>query len=274
MRSRLPALFLYMPTWSKSATFCLALLSTAAFGQAYNIVVKDKYQQKGFVVRSASVEGSIKTTIWYAVISPDLMKARIAGYTPNNLSGMSAIRALADGKAKVVLGSGFVKSYFPLMPQGFLKMDGHIISKASNSDYTEIIAIKNGKVLIMPRTKIEPSIEAGFQVGPILVNDGGNEYEKRKYYARPNQKVPANRAFLAINNNGKLIAAVTEGPVTLRELAAFLTSKKSAIDLNCTIAVNLSGGSAETLVIQKSDGSLLKYGEGAEIKETSLLVFY
>jgi uncharacterized protein YigE (DUF2233 family) len=71
--------------------------------------------------------------------------------------------------------------------------------------------------------------------------------------------------------DGKIVAAITTEPVTLKDLAEYLKNATFR-ELKCKSVVNLSGGGSEALVV-KANGQIYNYGSYSAY-ESALLVFY
>lgn len=248
-------------------TIVLALLTITAFTQ--KTFEKHLYQDAGFVLKEFTIrERDMNTTMYVAVIDPSFKRAKVEGITKVNSNGCTALDMVKRNKASVVLGSGFVTSFYPLIPNGFLKIDNKVISPLKKKGYNGIVGIKKGKLMVLSfDSRVVTELDEGFQTGPFLLRDGKVVYNRESLAARDLY----NRAFIGVNVAGKIIAAVTTEPVSLLQLSDFLASTNLK-DLRCIEAVNLSGGGSETLVVL-GKGKLFTYGSFTD-SQSALIAFY
>lgn len=254
----------------KINSVALMLLSFSFLSLQTSSPEETLFKTKGLLLKRFQVRDSnIRTTIYVAIIDPGLFHPDVAGITESYSEGRSAIDVAENG-AKVVLGSGFVKSFSPMIPTGFLKIDNSVINPFSKNGYNGIAGIKDDKLLLLTSSPTSSKqVTAGFQTGPFLVIDGRVVYNN----TTPKAAERHNRSFIAFNKNGKILAAITVGPISLKELSKFLTSTQYK-DLQCRSVLNLSGGGSETLVVHdRASKKIFSYG-GYTDNQSAMITFY
>lgn len=200
--------------------------------------------------------GGSSIVLYAAIIEPSYYTANIAGISREVQGGVVPIELIErQPSAKVLLGSGFVESFQPLVPNGFLKIDARVVSPVKRLGYNGIVGIVNNTLTLMPAQGDISRLNAGFQTGPFLVRGGRNVYNKQLSSANDLYE----RAFVGINQAGKIIAGITKGSVSLKALSDILSTTNDK-DLRCTTALNLSGGGSEVLIVRSDKGELLRYG--------------
>ena len=242
----------------------LALLKKKSYAQETTIESSNGLTLKEFTVRGSK----LSTKLYAVIIDPAKFKVKIAGFSKENKSGVSPLGLIANEGVKVVLGSGFVKNFYPITPNGFLKVNNKLVSELKREGYNGIVGSKNNELqLLRSVSPLISSLYDGFQTGPILIDEGVIKFRPTSDASRE----PYNRAFIAINNEGKIVAAITTEPVTLEALSEFLKSPPFQ-DLKIKKAFNLSGGGSETLVVKIND-KVYKYGSYS-LYESALIAFF
>lgn len=244
--------------------FNILLGACKLYSQELTIAGTESLKLKEFRISSSK----ISTNIYVVIMEASSTKVKVAGFSKENKSGVSPIGIINTSNAKVVLGSGFVKSFYPITPNGFLKIDNKLINELKTSGYNGIVGSQNNKLqLLRSNSAGINTLKDGFQTGPILIEGGVVKFKP----TTQNSMEKYNRAFIGINTRGQLIAAVTTVPVTLQALSEFLTTSPFP-DIKCTQVINLSGGGSEVLVVKVND-NIYKYGSYS-LYESALLVFY
>lgn len=217
--------------------------------------VLDEYE--GARLKEISVKGKLNTTFVVAIIDPVRDSASIIGMKDKASRGIHPMRFVRDNpNVRVLFGSGFVETFNPLVPNGFLKIDNQVVNELKTQGYNGIAgASRNGNLELLPSRSRLDALTGGFQTGPFLVQNGQMVYNTSLSSA--NNRF--NRAFIGVNRAGRIVAAITKKPVSLTELSNFLTSGQAG-DLHCLTALNLSGGGSETLVFRTSKGDLVSEG--------------
>lgn len=205
-----------------------------------------------------------------AVIDTKKLKPFVAGYTFDNPNGLSPLDAIfKDPNIEVVLGTGFVKSFYPLIPEGFLKINNKTINSVNHLGYPIILGIQNEKILLINKSSKETeSLTDGFQIGPSIIIHGIPNKELKT------NNVFASRAFFGFTTDGKMIAGLTRNDVYLRDLAVLLSAPPAGFkEIQCTEAVNLAGGGSEALVIREFPNNKVAAFGNPKVLGASMLVF-
>lgn len=228
------------------------------------------YSSAEFQLKEITInQADIRAKIYLVVIDPNKMKSKIYGLTKNYPSGRSSIGLINNESIQIIIGSGFVQNYFPLEPNGFLKIDGITINSLKDRGYNGIIGVKNSKLILTNHSsQLVSTLQEGFQSGPTLIRDGRIIYD----FNSPKANELAKRAFIGINAQNKIIAAIVTTPISLKNLASILLNPINVSDLKCKNSINLSGGGAETLVVKTKD-RVYPYGN-TELDQAALLTFY
>jgi hypothetical protein len=156
-----------------------------------------------------------------------------------------------------VLSGGFVKSFYPPVPVGLVKVGGEVVNRPAVDEeiLDGFLGLRNGRPTILPYDAVGSVGEwtEGLQSGPLLVFAGrsalpegmaGLQSQTRNLIERRYA-----RAFIAVDTEGRALLGHT-GPIALRELADLLVRPASDGGLGCTAALNLSGGANAGLLIQ------------------------
>lgn len=223
---------------------------------------------KLFTVNTPDVTGMV------AVVDPQVLKPKVIGYSRDRRAGITPLEAMFENdKPELVLGSGFVIKYYPIMPNGFLKINNRLINAVNFNSmndnpkgYSTIIGVKQDRLRILPRSSPEvATLKEGFQVGPTLVTDG----RKGSF-----TQALATRAFVGITADNKIVIGVTTELTNLNHLASFLVAPPTGYgSLKCAEAVNLSGAGAEALVARiPGQNTTFKFGQ-YNLYGASLLTF-
>ncbi len=220
-------------------------------------------EEKGFAITRIEV-ASLQSAVVVAEIDQNVYVAEVVGVDNNYPSGLSAGAAIEQKNAAFVIGSGFVDSFVPLVPVGYLIIDGATVSKPSLEGFETLLAVVNRKVSLVPTENWqEESISGAFQTGPRLV-EGGQLSELNS------KRPPATRAFVG-TRGGIVVAGVTLGRVHLRPLAEFLIASSEEGGLALDEAVNLSGGGAEVFLYHEGDRDI-GFGD-IKSRQAALLTF-
>ncbi len=107
-------------------------------------------EEKGLLLKKFEIKIDNVMTVLYAVfIDPSAYASDIIGMRSENDDGVMAGEIVKEGKVKVVLGSSFVETYQPLKPNGFLKVDGVVVSSLKNNGYNGIVGVQGQKLQLL-----------------------------------------------------------------------------------------------------------------------------
>jgi len=165
-------------------------------------------------------------------------------------SGHTVLEYQRLSKAHVALSGGFLKSYYPPLPQGLVKSNGRILNRPNDDPFfSGLFCSRKGELIIEPYTGKEQTTpwDHCLQSGPLLVYEGRSALEVRHY---PRQHVYGafNRAFVAIDQQGRTLLAVTGKATLLPSLMELLQRPAEHGGLECRAALNLSGVSVGMVV--------------------------
>lgn len=123
--------------------------------------------------------------------------------------------------------------------------DGKRISRLRSVDWG-VFYVRNGRARIMHTSdfKMRSGITQAVQCGPRLVADGRVVKLKDQW---------ARRTALGVDENGKVIVAITDGQLGFRQWAALWASKNG---FNCRNAMGLDGGGSTQLSLRTQTQSL------------------
>jgi len=226
-------------------------------------------ENRGYVLKKFVVhQNAINTIIYAAIIDPKTIRVKIEGLTEKYSSGRRAIEVGRTG-AKVVLGGGFMSSFYPIIPNGFLKIDGTVITALKVKGYNGLAGVKEGVLSLLSANSLSATqVDEGFQTGPFLIKDGKIVFKPTTNASR----MAYNRSFVGFTANGTILVGITTEPVTLQQLAQYLINAGYP-ELTCKSVLNLSGGGSETLVVRGLDKTLFTYGSFND-NQSALIAFY
>lgn len=201
---------------------------------------------KGYELFTIKSEATGNARLKIVVVDQRVLRAGVHGLTPKRQNGMTPMEVVLDSKAIIALGSGFVSSFSPLMPSGFLKIEGRVISNLKREGYNGVLGVdKNGYIKLLPHDAIDliGGLREGFQTGPTLVTGG----EARKL-----NKNEFTRSFCGLTRDNRVVIGISLDRVDLNVLARFLVNPPDGYkQLKCVTALNLAGGGSEALVVEK-----------------------
>lgn len=212
--------------------------------------------------------GGRKVEYWIQRFDVGRYEASFCGMSVQSGTGVSPLECLSSKKVDCIIGSGFVKRYFPLVPDGLLKVNRIVLNPFKKGGYGALVGIYRGRIIIVPASLAACDLlESGFQVGPLLINNG-----------RPSTtKMTDNRdsrSFIAIDGKGGVLVGTTASSITLTELMIdFLTS--SSFNFNVKYMANLCGGGGEVFMARAkaNDLTLRHFGNSnASLEQTGFLM--
>lgn len=200
----------------------------------------------GYEIFTIKSEATGNASLKIVLIDQAQYRASVFGITQKRQTGVTALELVLDNGAAVALGSGFVTSFSPLIPNGFLKIEGRVISKVNTKGYSGIIGVDlRGMVRLLPATAFNAieTLREGFQVGPTLIKDGEVQKLNTNYHTR---------AFCGLTRDNKVVIGISLDRMDLNALARFLANPPETFrQLKCVTALNLAGGGSEALVVER-----------------------
>lgn len=175
-------------------------------------------------------------------LAQDKIAARVLGALEP--TGSSAEAVLAASKALLVVNGGFfwIKDDGSQHPTGLLVVDGAKLAALRKCQACTGVLYTDGKGLHIVRPAafaLKHGIESALQVGPMLVENGAVLTFRPDGPASPRTAICATEAAITV------IVAIRS--MTLYELAALLVAKRAEGGFECTLALNLDGGSSSQL---------------------------
>lgn len=166
-------------------------------------------------------------------------------------------RSLADliedrSRPLAVLSGGFLASYYPPMPAGFVKSGGRVLNRGRPTAILDgmLCLRRGGKQVVL--TAMSLAAAAGYpeciQSGPLLVT-GGRAVQGLRQRGYPAGFVePTRRAFVAAVPGDAVVLGIIEG-ATLEDIAELAARAPDQGGLGATAALNLSGSSSAGLAV-------------------------
>jgi hypothetical protein len=123
------------------------------------------------VARLDGPEAAVKVSAVRVNLRNHRVGLAVAAYGENGKT-LSEFQRLTAAKA--ALSGGFMTSFLPPIPLGFVKQNGVVINRAASGDLlTGVLALKNGRPTIKPWSRFEAAQWDGcLQSGPLLSEDG------------------------------------------------------------------------------------------------------
>jgi hypothetical protein len=176
------------------------------------------------------------------------------GYGNGEYGGAQTLFALKDNShAEAVLSGGFMTTFYPPVPLGFLKHSGSELNRPASSELLNGIVTSEGNRLEIRRFNNPADCLAEcLQAGPLLVSD--KRVSLPEHYADSGIEGDYRRALVATLPDGYFVLAIASG-AKLRALATFLAAPVERGGMGCQDALNLSGStSAGMLWENNSEG--------------------
>lgn len=226
--------------------------------------------ETGYVMIDEYIGSPLNSRIIAVIIDPSRYRPKVVGVSPSMPSGQSIVGGIQRQGADIVVGSGYVETYYPPTPTGLLIANGALINPLNPGSpvLTAVVGVERGELFVHRANVSIPERATGaFQVGPWLVEDGKNIIHPRE----PETKRPFTRAFIGVRNDGFVVAGVTQRPVHLYHLADYMSAGPGSRGLECVTAVNLAGGGSDGLAVKQGD-SVITF-RSTRKRQASILCF-
>ena len=182
--------------------------------------------------------------------------------------GVVAVDVLASDGHALVLGSGFVNVFNPVLPLGLLQLDGEVKTEPTRHGYTRIVGVRAGELGIIGRDEYHPGLfESAIQIGPGIVQQGKLDILQRE------RKLPAHIRAVVAACEDRWLAAVAQSPAHLYDLGERLIGYFEAEGLRCEEVANLSGDREALLAVSSADGSRIAYFGNPTLPKASIIAF-
>ncbi len=202
---------------------------------------------------SSTVVGAGPDRLLVFEIDPDHFEPVLLT-SPGN--GISALTALQENSATLVIGSGFVTEAHSLAPVGLLQHEGTVLNPVQVHGYTRILGINDDGIGVVHRKDYQRGLfHSAIQAGPGIVEAGELDISERDL-RRPRYF----RSFVAVCRD-RWIAGVSLEPAHLRTLGVLFLEHAQARSLACTEVVNLAGDRQAVLVAATSAGRVFTHGD-------------
>jgi Phosphodiester glycosidase len=177
--------------------------------------------------------------------------------------------------ALAVISGGFLKSFYPPIPLGFVMRARTVVNRATRDDLlTGLLTVRNGRPFIGPFSETAAAgADDGLQSGPLLVQGGQSALPKSDGLTTTTRALierASERAFVAVLPDDRVLIGHTE-PATLADLVSVLTKAAAVGGLGCVDALNLSGSTGAGLLV-KAGGSELAAGSQQLYLPNAILV--
>lgn len=210
--------------------------------------------------------------VGFHVVSVDInqRQAGIVADSAEKSPGRSVENFRRESKASVALSGGFLKSFFPALPLGYVQVSGEPVNRKHESDFLDGLLLLNDSrvdVLLLDE-ELESSDDLEriwrdvLQSGPVLVLNGQSRFSSPGAMPPASNRSdadliegPYERAFVGVGCEGKLLLGLS-GMLTLQELSGVLALPLAQGGFACRAALNLSGA--------KTAGMVLDTGQGIE----------
>jgi len=184
--------------------------------------------------------------------------------------GRSTQYVLKVTGARAALSGGFLQSFSPAIPLGFVQADGAVVNRPHRAElFNGVIRLAEGSVDVL-RVAGEKEIlglaggRAGsrsdedtdyLQSGPLIVFDGRPALELADPELVSDIEGAYGRAFFCVDAGGNAILGAT-GEIRLDALAPILARPNDDGGVGCAAAVNLSGASSRSLIADGDRGTV------------------
>ena len=170
------------------------------------------------------------------VVDQRQFEPALAAFDGDRGRGISAVDALREDGARVVVGSSFVSQINSLVPVGLLRVSGRDINGIQAHGYRRVIGTRpDGLSVVGHRAYHANMFDSALQAGPGVVEEGLLDITERDL-----QRTRYLRGFVATCGDHAL-AGVSLIPVHLFSLGQALLQFSETERLGCDEVVNLAG---------------------------------
>lgn len=224
------------------------------------------------VIEDIQRDNSIYHVAHVEIADPSQLRTALSGDPGEKVKIAPSVIAEANNAVVAVNGDGYL-----YRTRGYIVRQGAVLRKSGSTDLDMLVIDTQGNFHALRKPTRASITEAlatfdvaqWFTFGPVLVMDGQAQTVYNSYGFAPQDKSPRT----AIGQVGELsyVLVVVDGRqsqsrgVTHKKLAQFMA------DLGCTVAFNLDGGGASTLVFH---GSVYNSPSGGSERVTSDILYF
>jgi phosphodiester glycosidase len=218
-----------------------------------------------------------ETVISYVEIDPARHRLDIA-QSPDTRGGSTLRQFLAQEGAAIAFTGGYLRSFVPPEPTGYLMVDGVELSSIVRDDRVVDAVVCLGRapsqltalsVAAASRFRRTDAHEDCVQAGPLLIRDGERSYDLGRTDRLGRLSGEFERAFLALRRNGELILGVSSS-ASLSSLQEALLAPEEEGGLAAQIGVVLTG--ATTAGMEVAGGLGYSFGTTSTPLPNALVV--
>ena len=244
---------------------------------AYTLVDEQRIGRLKYEERVVS-ESSGGQSISYVIILPGRYQLKLAVGSAK-AAGSSLARYVTDGGALAALNGGFLASYAPATPAGFVQQNHvEINDRISEPVLNGLVCFEKSRAAIEPISQLKAlasQYSDCLQAGPLLVDGGKASSDLETINSMPRYKNFASRfaerSFVAITKNGEIVIGVTS-TMSLFTLRDMLTASRSQGGLNSSSAVGLTGRSTAGLIFKIGVSDFVSKGRTDTLLPNAILV--
>lgn len=192
------------------------------------------------------------------IISPKVIKNNGADQT---YTGYSLKEYAVLGKYKAVHSGGYLSSWSPALPLGYLKIDDDILNKAHHTYATNGFICINDKDVIISSFKDVQQFQGWsdcLQTGTMLIEDGSIviDQSRKGWYITGDPKL---QAFICQKTDGDILIGTSQENISLTSLTDYMAKPESNGGLGCHNAISRSSGHTAGMIINE-DNSYTEFG--------------
>lgn len=194
--------------------------------------------------------------------------ANYSGYTLNEYFDL--------GQFDVVISGGYLSSWSPPYPLGYLKINNKEYNRVHPSWLTRgllCVNDQNVKIEAFENIKQTDGWSSCIQGGPILIQNKIYVLDQYSDKNKPTRTKIERQVFICKVKKNNLLVGLTD-EISLNDLLAskFLTLPKEEGGLGCLDALALSGDKVAGMIMKTSKGEIIKYGNTDILLPTAIVI--
>lgn len=188
------------------------------------------------------------------ITSPDTMTIETPG---EQYTGLSLKEYFQLGHYKAVYSGGYLSSWSPPLPLGYVKIEGETLNRAHNTYVTDgLFCVRDGEVLITSFNNPDQfkNWDNCLQAGTPLIQDGKVVIDQSRegWYITGQPNV---QAFICQFDDGKVLIGMSEEEVSLTDLTEYLAKPENEGGLGCVNAIGRAGGRTAGMIVDQNGKS-------------------